>query len=297
MTGIPRTAARAVADLHKGQILASVEIAAPPERVFGALTSKEIIDWWGLPGVFDTQEWTGDVRNGGRWRASGVVRGQSYTLEGEFLEVRPPTRLVHTWQRVGAPGASTIVTYYLEPIVGGTRLTIHHTGFVPPGASLSTCQGWEASLQQLASALSGTVFAASGGSGPATPQARAISYFEALQRKDGKAIRQMLVDDGDFIGPLQSFNNADAFMEAAEVFMKLVKSVNIKRVLTNCNDVCVLWNYRTIIPSMPVIPVAAWLKIEADKIKYFHLHFNPAAFVAAAERGEVAEALSGAERK
>ena len=49
-------------------------------------------------------------------------------------------------------------------------------------------------------------------------------------------------------------------------------------------------------PSIPVIPVAAWLKIEADKIKYFHLHFNPAAFVAAAERGEVAKALSGADQ-
>jgi len=297
MTGIPKAAAMAVADLHEGQILASVEIAAPPERVFEALTSKKIIDWWGLPGVFDTREWTGDVRNGGRWRASGVVRGQSYTLEGEFLEVQPPTRLVHTWQRVDVAGPPTIVTYYLEPIVGGTRLTIHHTGFVPPEACLSTCQGWEASLQQLASALSGTMPAASGISGPATPQARAVSYFEALQRKDGKAIRQMLVDDGDFIGPLQSFNNADAFMKAAEVFMKLVKTVDIKRVLADGSDVCVLWDYQTIVPSMPVIPVAAWLKIEADKIKYFHLHFNPAAFVAAAERGEVAEALSGAERK
>src|SRR5215468_7429319 len=173
--------ARLIVDRRIGrERVASVEIAAPLERVFEALTSKEITDWWGLPGVFDAREWTGDVRNGGRWRASGVVRGQSYTLEGEFLEVRPPTKLVHTWQRVDIAGPPTIVTYYLEPIVGGTRLTIHHTGFVPPEACLSTCQGWEASLQQLASALSGTMPAASGISGPATPQARAVSYFEAL---------------------------------------------------------------------------------------------------------------------
>ena len=66
--------------------------------------------------------------------------------------------------------------------------------------------------------------------------------------------------------------------------------------LTDGNDVCVFWDYATIVPSIPVIPVAAWLKIEADKIKYFHLHFNPAAFVAAAERGEVAKALSGADQ-
>src|SRR5215831_4598592 len=150
MTSIPRAAARAVADLHQGQILASVEIAAPPERVFKALTSKEITDWWGLPGVFDTREWTGDVRNGGRWRASGVVRGQSYALEGEFLEVRPPTKLVHTWQRVGMPGAPTTVTYHLQPIGGGTRLTLRHAGFVPPDACGNTCEGWETSFERLA---------------------------------------------------------------------------------------------------------------------------------------------------
>src|SRR5579863_2393641 len=92
-----KTGARAVADLIEERIVASVEIAAPPERVFKALASCEITDWWVNPGVFDTREWTGDVRVGGRWRASGMARGQPYVIEGEFLEVDPPRRLVHTW--------------------------------------------------------------------------------------------------------------------------------------------------------------------------------------------------------
>src|SRR5260221_217631 len=111
MTEIKSGAAKALANLAEGEILATVEIAAPPERVFRALASKEIIDWWVRSGVFDTREWTGDVRKGGRWRASGVARGQPYVLEGEFLEVQPPTKLVHTWQRVGMPSAPTTVTY------------------------------------------------------------------------------------------------------------------------------------------------------------------------------------------
>jgi len=154
MTGIRSNAARAVADLTEGEILATVDIAAPPERVFRALTSKEITDWWVRPGVFDTREWTGDVRKGGRWRASGVARGQPYVLEGEFLEVQPPTKLVHTWQRAGLPGLPTTVTYHLQPIDGGTRLTLRHTGFVPPDACGNTCQGWETSFEQLARNLS-----------------------------------------------------------------------------------------------------------------------------------------------
>jgi Activator of Hsp90 ATPase homolog 1-like protein len=101
---------RAVADLGEGFILASVEVAASAERVFRALASNEITQWWVRPGVFDTREWTGDVRAGGRWRASGMTRGEPYVQEGEFLERRlgdagpeQPFRDRHTpakaWQR------------------------------------------------------------------------------------------------------------------------------------------------------------------------------------------------------
>ena len=78
-----KTHARAVADVIDGLIVASVEIARTPERVFQALSSREVVDWWVNPGVFDTREWSGDVRVGGRWRASGIARGAPYTLEGE----------------------------------------------------------------------------------------------------------------------------------------------------------------------------------------------------------------------
>jgi hypothetical protein len=75
MSRINDTRARAVADLREGLILASVEVAASPEGVCRALASNEITHWWVRPGVFDTREWTGDVRAGGRWRASGMTRG------------------------------------------------------------------------------------------------------------------------------------------------------------------------------------------------------------------------------
>ena len=64
MSGVENSRASAVADLAEGQILASVEIAASPERVFRALVSKEVCEWWVRPGVFNTREWTGDVRVG-----------------------------------------------------------------------------------------------------------------------------------------------------------------------------------------------------------------------------------------
>src|SRR5215471_16522692 len=111
MDRVKDSGARAVADLAEGLILATVEIPASPERVFQALASPEVVDWWVRPGVFDTREWTGDARAGGRWRASGVGNGRPYVLEGEFLEVDPPRQLAHTWQAAGAPGTPTTVTY------------------------------------------------------------------------------------------------------------------------------------------------------------------------------------------
>jgi len=140
-----------VADFIDGAIVAVVEIAAPPERVFQALASEEICDWWVRPGVFDTREWSGDVRIGGRWRASGMARGNPYVLEGEFLEVDPPRKLVHTWHFPGDAASATTVTYTLERIDTGTRLTLRHSGFTDPRSNISA--GWETSLRTLAELL------------------------------------------------------------------------------------------------------------------------------------------------
>ena len=48
-----KTHARAVADVIEGCIVASVEIARTPDRVFQALSTPEIVDWWVNPGVFE----------------------------------------------------------------------------------------------------------------------------------------------------------------------------------------------------------------------------------------------------
>lgn len=145
--------ARAVADTAQGHLLASVELAASPERVFRALASKEVTNWWVRADVFDTRDWAGDLCIGGRWRASGIARGQSYEIEGEFLDIDPPRKLVHTWHLVGTPNAPTTVTYDLERTNGGTRVTLRHAGFTSAQTCTNTAIGWETSFEQLAETL------------------------------------------------------------------------------------------------------------------------------------------------
>lgn len=144
-------APRAVADTVDGLVLASVDLRAAPERVFGALTSAEIIDWWVRPGIFDTQTWAGDVRAGGTWRSTGIGGGQPYSLEGEFLEVAPASRLTHTWT---GPGGTSTVSYMLEPIDSGTRLTLKHEGLKVPAVCRNTGIGWETSFARLSEMMS-----------------------------------------------------------------------------------------------------------------------------------------------
>ena len=154
MSGI-KTHARAVADVVDGLIVASVEIARPPERVFQALTTAEITEGWVNPGVFDTREWNGDVRVGGRWSASGIARGAPYTLEGEFLEVDPPHKLVQTWKASWDNLSPTTISYRLQAIEGGTRVTIAHSGFAGrPEACRDHSNGWEKVFGWLAGHLS-----------------------------------------------------------------------------------------------------------------------------------------------
>ena len=139
-----RSLPRAIADVKGGLILASVEIGAPPERVFRALCSEEIAQWWGHPDMYQTQEWTAEVRKGGAWRATGVgSEGKPFTVHGTYLEVDPPWRLVQTWNYAWGQGGETTLTYSLEAIEGGTRLTVRHEGFTDAADCRGHGAGWE----------------------------------------------------------------------------------------------------------------------------------------------------------
>jgi uncharacterized protein YndB with AHSA1/START domain len=137
---------RAVADVAEGTIFAAVDIGAPVERVFAALTVPgEIVKWWGSPDTYRTTEWVADLRPGGRWRAAGQsVDGKPFSVEGEFLEVDPPRRLVQTWKPDWDGGHVTTITYRLDPIEGGTRLTMRHEGFAGRAESCEGhSEGWQ----------------------------------------------------------------------------------------------------------------------------------------------------------
>jgi uncharacterized protein YndB with AHSA1/START domain len=145
--------ARAVADLHDGLILASVDIAVPRERVFHALTTgAEVVKWWGSDETYRTTSYVADIRVGGQWRAEGRgADGKPFSVGGEFLEVDPPSKLVQIWKYDWGDGHETKLTYRLDATEGGTRLTVRHEGFRGhPESCQGHSDGWAMVLGWLA---------------------------------------------------------------------------------------------------------------------------------------------------
>jgi uncharacterized protein YndB with AHSA1/START domain/catechol 2,3-dioxygenase-like lactoylglutathione lyase family enzyme len=116
------------------QIVESVGIAAPPERVFRALTEpKELLAWWGDSAAYPAIHWELELRVGGKWlsRWKNLAEGTEFELGGEVLECRPPHRLVVSWWDERYPGLEqTTVEYDIVRLPGrGSRLRVTHSGF------------------------------------------------------------------------------------------------------------------------------------------------------------------------
>jgi uncharacterized protein YndB with AHSA1/START domain len=146
--------AHAIADVTEGIVLARVEIGVPPERVFRAISTEELAKWWGSAELYRTTQHTVDLRPGGAYRSDGIgADGTPFHVSGKILEVDPPKRLVQTWQPSWESGPSSTVTWTLEAIPTGTRLTLRHSGFTDPASCESHAQGWERVLGWLVGSI------------------------------------------------------------------------------------------------------------------------------------------------
>jgi uncharacterized protein YndB with AHSA1/START domain len=139
-------------------VVGEVFVAAPPARVFAALTDpSQVPQWWGNQGMYRIAEWKGDLRPGGKWSSVGFGSdGKPFRVEGEYLEVDPPRLLSHTWIASWFDNRKTIVRWELEPAdlhglhpdgprrAGtGTLVKLRHTGFArTPQAAKNHSEGW-----------------------------------------------------------------------------------------------------------------------------------------------------------
>jgi uncharacterized protein YndB with AHSA1/START domain len=109
----------------------TIEINAPRERVWRALTNAEDLSAWfqvKIEGAIapDTEVWMTSLHPG--------YQGQRFRVR--FTEMTPPERFVWEWHPGEVDPAvdysrepRTTVTFTLEPSARGTRLNVSETGF------------------------------------------------------------------------------------------------------------------------------------------------------------------------
>lgn len=142
---------------------------APREKVWKAWTDpEELAKWWGPNGVTNP-ECSIDARVGGTIRVVmlagpelGELAGQRWPMEGTFIEVTEPERLVFKSNAVTEDGRVLIegvTTVTLTEEEGKTRLTLHATaaGVAPEAPQMLAGMeaGWTQSIDKLAAYFRG----------------------------------------------------------------------------------------------------------------------------------------------
>jgi uncharacterized protein YndB with AHSA1/START domain len=123
-------------------------IKASPAKVWAAITRPDqMIQWWG-PDAGPTLRADVDVRPGGRFSVVfRLLNGEEHNPTGIYREVIPERKLVFTWDLPGE--RESLVTFLLEPIEGGTELTLRHEYLPDDATRESHEQGWSGLLDKL----------------------------------------------------------------------------------------------------------------------------------------------------
>jgi uncharacterized protein YndB with AHSA1/START domain len=158
LSGKENTMANGAITPDQDVVTCEIFIAAPPARVFEAITDpRQLPQWWGQKEMYRVTNFESDLRVHGKWKSTGVgANGDPFQVSGEYLEVDPPRLLVQTWTSSYASNLKTTVRWELEPhgVHGlhpngpqragtGTLVKIHHSGFAGKAEQAkSHAQGW-----------------------------------------------------------------------------------------------------------------------------------------------------------
>ena len=124
-------------------------LKAPPERVYNAFLNPDAMAKWLPPNGFTGKVHELDAKVGGKYRMSFTTfgSGSSHSFGGEYLELVPGKRIVHTdrFDDPNLPG-EMVTTISLEKVSCGTELSIVQEG-VPDVIPAEMCHlGWQESL-------------------------------------------------------------------------------------------------------------------------------------------------------
>ncbi|HRH38624.1 MAG TPA: SRPBCC domain-containing protein [Flavobacteriales bacterium] len=128
-------------------------IDAPRELVFACWTETEhLARWGGAPADMTAEVEIKEIRTGGRYRVHlRHTNGDSFTVQGKYLEVIKPERLVFTHAWIGddgTPGKEMLVTITFADADGGTKMMLRQEGFTSADSRDGHKLGWSSQLDR-----------------------------------------------------------------------------------------------------------------------------------------------------
>jgi hypothetical protein len=102
-------------------------------------------------------------------------------------------------------------------------------------------------------------------------------FLTAWTNKDFGAARALLHDDLSFKGPIDTFDNADAYIEAIKRLASIVQGVERRKEFVDGEDVCEIYDLQTATPA-GAAPVAEWYQVRGAKIAAIRVYFDSRPF-------------------
>ena len=147
-----------IVTLDLDAIVSEIDIAAPPERVFAALTDPAQLMQWFSDASCPVKFWHMDARKGGSYsyateKGNFEVNGVSeFECHGKILEFDPPRLLAYTW--IGNwhldKQRKTVVRWELTPSATGTHVKVTHSGLAQEAAAREDYRGgWPGVVEKL----------------------------------------------------------------------------------------------------------------------------------------------------
>jgi len=126
-------------------------IRATPERLYKAFITPEAMVKWLPPNGFTAKVHSMDARVGGKYKMSftNFTTGSSHSFGGDYLELVPGKRIVHTDVFDAGPPGTMKVTIDIRKVMVGAEVNIVQEG-VPDEIPAEMCYlGWGESLDLL----------------------------------------------------------------------------------------------------------------------------------------------------
>jgi len=122
-----------------------------PERLYKAFIDPEAMVKWLPPHGFTAKVHSIDARVGGKYKMSftNFTTGSSHSFGGDYLELVPGKRIVHTDVFDAGPPGTMKVTIDIKKVLVGAEIHIVQEG-VPDAIPAEACYlGWSESLDLL----------------------------------------------------------------------------------------------------------------------------------------------------